>query len=370
MKKTTWWLAWVLLTVGCAVKGDADSFKPGELWPDDKGVHINAHGGGILYHKGTYYWFGEHKVGGTLGNTAQVGVHCYSSKDLYNWKDEGIALAVSEDADSDIVKGCIIERPKVIYNAKTGKFVMWFHLELKGKRYDAARAGLAVSDKVTGPYKYVRSLRPNAGSWPVNVTEDEKKDVASTGDKIRDAIAGKFMRRDFAGGQMSRDMTLFVDDDAKAYLIHSAEENCTLHISELSDDYQGFSGKWLRLFPGRENEAPAMFKKDGKYYLISSGCTGWSPNAARSAVADSIWGPWTELGNPCRGTEEQNKVTFESQSTYVLPVQGKPNAFIFMADRWRKKDAIDGRYVWLPVEWENEKPVLRWKDKWDLSVFK
>jgi len=54
-------------------------------WPDDNGVHINAHGGGILYHEGIYYWFGEHKVGGSIGNTAQVGVHCYRSTDLYNW---------------------------------------------------------------------------------------------------------------------------------------------------------------------------------------------------------------------------------------------------------------------------------------------
>ena len=73
------------------------SFKPGEVWLDDKGVHINAHGGGILRIGDTYYWFGEHKTEGSAGNLAQVGVHCYSSKDLYNWKDEGIALSVVLD---------------------------------------------------------------------------------------------------------------------------------------------------------------------------------------------------------------------------------------------------------------------------------
>lgn len=60
------------------------SFRPGEIWTDNNGAHINAHGGGILYDKGTYYWYGEHKVEGDAGNYAQVGVHCYSSKDLYN----------------------------------------------------------------------------------------------------------------------------------------------------------------------------------------------------------------------------------------------------------------------------------------------
>jgi len=90
-------------------------FHPGQLWPDNKGVNINAHGGGMLYQKGTYYWFGEHKM---AGNVAMVGLHCYSSKDLYNWKDEGISLAVSQDSTRDIAKGCVLERPNVIYNKK------------------------------------------------------------------------------------------------------------------------------------------------------------------------------------------------------------------------------------------------------------
>ncbi|MBW8780358.1 MAG: beta-glucanase, partial [Verrucomicrobia bacterium] len=81
------------------------------------------------------------------------------------------------------------------------------------------------------------------------------------------------------------------------------------------------------------------------------------------------WGPWTALGNPCRGTPSENATTFESQSTYVLPVPGRPGEFIYMGDRWRPKNAIDGRYIWLPVEWENNRPVLRWHAEWDLSVF-
>ena len=155
------------------------SFKSGELWLDDNGVHINAHGGGFLFQNGKYYWFGEHKIEGRKGNSAQVGVHCYSSKDLYNWKDEGIALKVSDDSTSDIAKGCILERPKVVYNAKTKKYVMWFHLELLHKGYSAARAGVAVSNKVTGPYQFIKSYRPNAGKLPYynNANEDEKDTI-------------------------------------------------------------------------------------------------------------------------------------------------------------------------------------------------
>lgn len=368
-----------LLMAGVAQAVEAlKGFQPGVLWLDNKGVHINAHGGGVLLHNGVYYWFGEHKIEGDAGNIAHVGVHVYSSEDLYSWKDEGIALSVSDDPKSDIVKGSVIERPKVIYNAKTGLFVMWFHLELKGKGYLAARSGLAVASKPAGPYTFVRSLRPDAGVWPINVTDAQKaglkeseKLAGSTfsGGPNKDTPKHNIMARDFAGGQMARDMNLFVDDDAKAYHIFASEENSTLHISLLSDDYQSHAGKWVRLFEHRWNEAPTLFKQGGRYWLISSGCTGWNPNAARLAVADSIWGPWTELGNPCAGSEQQKKNTFESQSTYVLPVAGKPGAFIFMADRWRPANAIDGRYIWLPIQFKNGQPVIEWQERWDLSVF-
>lgn len=284
----------------------------------------------MLFQNGTYYWFGEHKTEGEGGNVARVGVHCYSSTDLYNWKDEGIALSVSEDPASEIVKGCIIERPKVLYNATTKKYVMWFHLELKGHGYDAARCGVAVSDTAVGPYTYLKSFRPD--------------------------------------GQMSRDMTLFQDDDGTAYQICASENNQVTHINKLADDYLGTSGKFIWAFRWT-SEAPTIFKHNGKYYYIGSGCSGWAPNAAISAVADSMSGPWKGLGNPCRGTAWQNQRTFDSQSTYVLPVAGKPNAFIFMADRWRPSNAIDGRYVWLPIQFEDDKPILKWMPEWDLSFF-
>ncbi len=367
----------IFLLAACGVFAQQNTaFQPGEIWKDTNGTHINAHGGGILFHDGVYYWFGEHKTAGRGGNRANVGVSCYSSTDLYNWKNEGIALAVHEEGSgSDIEKGSVIERPKVIYNERTGKFVMWFHLELKGQGYDAARTALAVSDHITGPYSYVRSLRPNAGTWPVDfpekwknkkITEDE---LEAWSDEWKQEVAeGLFIRRDFEGGQMSRDMGLFVDDDGKAYHIHAAEENLTLHISELTDDYLDFTGKWSVMEPAGHNEAPAIFKHEGKYYMIASGCTGWDPNAARSFVADNIFGPWESLGNPAVGKDAD--LTFHSQSTFILPVQGKNGAFIFMADRWRPQNPIDGRYVWLPIQMESGRPILKWKDEWDLSVFK
>ncbi|NME70145.1 glycoside hydrolase family 43 protein [Flammeovirga aprica] len=374
------YLSLIALLFACTSEqeGKLKSFTPGQTWQDNNGVHINAHGGGILFHDNLYYWYGEHKIVGGAGNKAQVGVHVYSSKDLYNWKDEGIALAVDTvDMKSDIAKGAIIERPKVIYNKKTKKFVMWFHLELKDKGYDAARSGIAVADAATGPFTYVKSIRPNQKDWPINVQDFHKLPVADT---VKESYCGgkdclpshvdslNLLGRDYAVGQMARDMNLFVDDNGKAYHLYSSEENSTLHIAELSDDYLSHSGKFVRVFPNRYMEAPTIFKTSkGKYYFIGSDCTGWAPNAARSASADNIFGPWTELGNPCIG--EEAVTTFKSQSTYILPVQGKKDAFIYMGDRWTPENPIDGQYIWLPIQFKEDKIALEWKENWDLTVF-
>jgi beta-xylosidase len=166
---------------------------------------------------------------------------------------------------------------------------------------------------------------------------------------------------------MARDMTLFVDDDGTAYQIYASEDNGTLQVSQLTDDYLRPAGKYVRVLPGGFNEAPTIFKHAGKYYLITSGCSGWAPNAARLAVAESIWGPWKALGNPCVGKDAN--LTFHGQATYVLPVPSKPGAFIFMADRWQPENAIDGRHLWLPIQFKDGKPFIEWRDPWDLGFF-
>ena len=366
-----------ILFVLYSYKSDDNLFRPGKLWNDDKGIPINAHGGGILFNEGKYYWFGQFMVGGELGNSAQVGVSCYSSADLYDWKNEGIALKVVEnDLRNELAKGCILERPKVIFCKKTHKFIMWFHLELLGKGYSSARAAVAVSDNITGPYTYLKSFRPDAGFWPVNVQKCHFKRIKKN---VKKSYCGgenclpahpdtlNLLGRDFSEGQMSRDMSLFVDENDKAYLIYTSEENSTLHISLLTDDYLSTSGKYIRVFTGRYMEGAALCRLNGYYYIFASGCTGWEPNAARSARADSIFGEWKELGNPCVGAD--SAFTFHSQSSFILPVHGKNNALIFMADRWNGANAIDGRYVWLPVTFINDRPVIRWHEQWNLDVF-
>ncbi len=355
-------------------------FTPGKIWKDNNGKHINAHGGGIIKYGDKYYWYGENRP--MRGFTTEVGVEVYSSTDLMNWTDEGVALAVSEEAGSDIERGCIMERPKVVYCAKTGKFVMLFHLELKGKGYAAARVGFAVSDTPVGPFRFVRSLRPNAGIWPKDFNKkaikvakqqnpDDYKDWWTPAWRV--AIRkGMFLNRDFEGGQMSRDMTVYVDEDGKAYHLFSSEDNLTLHMAELTDDYMDYTGQYIRIAPGGQNEAPTIFKRDGKYWLIASGCTGWDPNEARMFWSESIWGPWTQVASPFEGgpaTLDNGKVfaankSFGTQGTYVLKLDDK---FIFMADIWHPRSLAMSRHVWLPIEFKTDgTPVIYWKDSWKL----
>lgn len=351
-----------MLIISTNVSGQVNLNKSGEKWLDTQGNQINAHGGGVLKVGEKYYWYGENRP--SRGFTTKVGVEVYSSDDLLNWKDEGVALSVSDTKGSDIENGCIMERPKVVYCEKTQKYVMMFHLELKGRGYQAARVGFAVSDTPVGPFTFIRSLRPNAGRWPANFTQEdiEKAKKLSTKDfkeswtkewyaAVND---GMFTARDIEGGQMSRDMTVYVDSDGKAYHIFAAEENLTLNLAELTDDYLDYTGKYIRIAPAGHNEAPAIFNSNGKYWLITSGCTGWEPNKARMFSADNIWGPWKKEDCPFVG--EGSEKTFGYQGTYILEFSGN---FIFMADMWRPNNLADSRYGWWIIDMSSGKPVIK-----------
>ena len=377
LKRILIFCVWGLVMAASVGAQSLERITPGQEWPDRKGEHINAHGGGLLFHEGKYYWYGENRP--ARGFTTEVGVEVYSSSDLMNWEDEGVALAVSEEAGHDIERGCIMERPKVVRNPKTGKFVMLFHLELKGKGYAAARVGFAESDSPVGPFRFIRSLRPNAGKWPTDFSRRDIRKAKKLKEadykewwtpEWREAIReGLLLARDVPGGQMSRDMTVYVDDDGKAYHIYSAEENLTLNLAERTDDYVDYTGGYVRIAPGGQNEAPTIFKRDGVYWMITSGCTGWAPNEARMFKAASLWGPWEQLPSPFVGKDA--KKSFHTQGTYIFKVEGTEDGFVFMADRWNPQSLKNSRHIWLPIDFEADgTPVIRWVDSWSPKEWK
>lgn len=245
-------------------------FHPGEVWNDTENAPINAHGGCVVFHNGTYYWFGEDRT-----KFESNGVSCYSSTDLYNWKRIGLALKTDgqprEDLN-DISQGRLFERPKVIYNPKTQKWVMWSHWEKSSSDYGAARVCVATSDRITGPYTLYKTFRPN--------------------------------------GNESRDQTLFVDSDGKAYHICSTEMNTNTNIALLREDYLEPEGTNQQVLKGQKCEAAAVFKWNNRYFGLFSGCTGWAPNPGRRAYTDNLMGEWQRNGQFCHRQDETNKLPY------------------------------------------------------------
>lgn len=300
---------------------------------DDRGRTVHAHGGQIVTADGRYYWIGEDR-------TERNKVSCYVSDDLKLWQFCNHILTVDSKAgkhsmvtdltmevseqEAEIGIGCNIERPKVIYNEKTKKFVMWMHWELPND-YREARCAVAVCDKIDGDYIYLGSFNPI--------------------------------------GFMSRDCTLFVDDDKSAYFISTARDNLDIHIYKLSEDYLSIDRLVRVLWPGQQREAPTMFKRHGYYYMLTSGCTGWFPNQSSYAWSKSIDGDWSmryDLGD-C--------TTYRSQPTCVIPKRNENTGereYWYLGDRWGGDgDAyFRSEYVLLPLRFISDTELsLDWMEE-------
>lgn len=317
---------------------NSESFKPGLHWPDNHGIHINAHGGGVIFFEGRYYWFGEHKLPDrSEAQIAGGGVHGYSSSDLYNWKDEGRVLTVDEtNPQSDIAAGCILERPKVIYNEPTKSFVMFFKLYPKGKGYEVGYVGVATATRPNGPFTY-RHRFLGCGS-----------------------------------PKGSGDFALVRDRSGAVYHLAVRKPDKVFCAGKLRDDYLFPAGEYFPV-EGIEThtEAPAIVTTAEGYYFFGSGSSSWNPNAARAFFATNLIGPYQSLGNPTIGVNPHNGLgpdkTFGGQISFVIPVAGKTNAYVAMFDLWKPEAPINGLYVWLPLQFDSGKPTIRWHSEWKLG---
>ncbi|WP_082104311.1 discoidin domain-containing protein [Demequina soli] len=436
-------------------KSADDYFQP--FWYDTDGRHIQAHGGQIVAvsadelgvdasdvvtgsedGRTVYYWYGEDRTNGYWNSP---GVAVYRSTDTMNWTYEGRALrsvaskgeltqpyfaslygTVDASGTPDTAKiddlnyylntqqaadyTSIFERPKVLYNAQTKKWVMWWHSDGRvtpgGSTYARSLAGVAVSDSPTGPFKLVGAYRMyNRASYQACTTA---------------AVPGQ-----------ARDMTVFQADDGTAYIVYSSEENRSLYIAKLDADYTNVehttttdsvgiqyseSGEYPYLFadgtahaPVRGQdfqivkecgvlEAPAMFEHGGKFYVVASGATGWDPNPQTYYTSDSILGSWIrgvkaddayenvaysaipEGGDGLLSVGDTRRTTFGSQSTNVLTLGD--GHYVYMGDRWDAGES-DSTYVWLPMTFgeggalEMRNPAAedptRWGDGWDASYW-
>lgn len=305
----------LLLLSGCATP---QTISPEARWLDNRGEQIQAHGGGILKYGNMYYWFGEDRTQGL--DRSKRYVSCYCSTDLAHWKFCNRVVQLSDP--EHLGWGWILERPKVFYNARTKKFVMYAHIDNGQYRY----AGVAVftCDSIAGDYKYLKSFRPL--------------------------------------GHESRDIGQFVDDDGTAYLISEDRPN-GFHIYKLSDDYLSVE-KEMCLIP-EHMEGGALVHYDGLYYVIGSSLSGWAPNPNRYATAASLEGPWSQFQN----IAPPETKTYGSQSTLLLKVTGKKQTtIIFMGDIWKPRALWDSRYLWMPVQIGDGKLWLPQPGEWTLNI--
>lgn len=331
--------AMLLTAIAVCVAGTVGAsglFKNGAPeWLDADGQSINCHCGGIFVENGVYWWYGEHRDATRRGHQCHTGIRCYSSSDLKTWKSHGVVLAVTDERDSPIGDGCMMERPKVLRSRSTGKYVMYFHQELPGQYYSAARTGIAVADRPEGPFRYVKGGRP---------------DPFKTGECV-----------------MARDQTLFRDDDGKTYHVFSTDDNATLMIAELTDDLLDYTGRAFRILPTEYNEAPALMKHDDWYYLLTSGTTGWAPNPARVHRARRLEGPWESVGNPCRGMNPLNGMsgarTWGGQSSHIFRV-ATTDAPVALFDILHEPSPDKSRYIMVPVGFDDDgRMILDWSDE-------
>ncbi len=340
------------------------SIYPGQLWLDTDGKRIQAHGGSVLYWEGAYYWYGENKEKTTGENKIwHWGVRCYKSTDLCNWTDCGLIIPPEpDDPTSSLHPHALMDRPHILYNKTTEKFVCW--LKIMHSDYTQSCTVLT-ADNLLGPYTKVREgLRPL--------------------------------------GMDAGDFDLCTDEHGKGYYFFERVHS-ELICAELAEDYTNVTGVYSTHFPQPYppfvREAPAHFVRKGKHYLFTSGTTGYLPNPSELAVADDFHGPYRVLGNP--HPTDQSNTSFHSQISCVFKVAGKEDLYIAMADRWLPRhmdipyervaniyksqfdptaetlendlfkgspDSPDNTsiadYVWLPLRFDGEMAYIDWLDSW------
>jgi hypothetical protein len=303
----------LVIALGCfTVQAAPVTITNDTQFRDTSGNIIHAHGGGMIKVGSTYYWFGEcRQSGGYLFDS----VKCYSSTDMKNWTFVRNALSRTSAAE---LNTCNIERPKVMYCPNTGQFVMWMHWE-NGTDYGQARCAVAYSTTVDGPYTYQGSFRPYQDQ---GVTDHGKP------------------------GYMSRDCTVFGDGNT-GYFMSAANENMDLHLYQLTSDFRNIATLATKLFVGQQREAPCLFKRGSYYLLLTSGCTGWTPNQAKYAYSTSLTSGWSGLVNI------GNSTTYNSQPAYVIPVSGTSDTtYLYLGDHWGDSFGAkpnDSKYTWLPL---------------------
>lgn len=325
-------VAWCVASLGWLAAEAGNIVNPDTHWSDTQGNRIEAHAAGMLQSPldGRWYWYGETKKTGT-----SAGVNCYSADTIAGpWSFEGQVFAQDMIRQGDSPGPFIVERPKVLYNNRTRRFVMWFHLDTD--RYKYRHVGVAQAEHPVGPWTYVHGMRPD--------------------------------------GIGSLDMSLFRDPlDSQAYFVRSCD-NRYVGISRLTEDYLNTTALISTYRPVREGMA-LLRHPNGTYYMMTSHLSGWNPNplVLLRAEGETLDDPrWVDMGNPTG-----SPTSFNSQPTYIVeytPAGGAPY-YVYMGDDWVHCPNADGTsgplinacYVWLPLRFCEHNVSMEFRGSWDLD---
>lgn len=299
------------------------SISNGTDWLDTDGNIIQAHGGGFIKVGNEFFWFGTDK---STSSNAFTSIKCYSSTDLVHWEFRNAVVTNATHKNiGDYVGNRVIERPKVIFNESTGKYVMWAHWDWS--HYGEAEAVVFQCDKIDGDYELVKHFRPY--------------------------------------NNMARDCGLYKKKDGTAYFFAAANENADMVMYKLTDDYLDVKEQVATLWPSSHRESPVIFESGGSSYFITSGTTGWDPNQGKYSTSSSVEGSWSGLIN------FGNNTTFDSQPTFIFPVEGTEGmTFIYCGDRWKDPGLKDSKYIWLPIQFTPNGIKIDYMSKWSIDIEK
>lgn len=315
MKRALTALLAIVLAATATAQGSWTTIRNGGLWHDDRGEVVQAHAPGFLRVGTRWYMIGEDR-----SHPWQPDVNMYSSEDLQHWRFEGKVIE-NGVTTPELGRTRFIERAKLLYNRKTGKYVIWCHWE--GEGYRASEAASFSCDSINGRYRLEWSGRPM--------------------------------------GVKSRDCNVFTDNDGKAWFISTTSENTDLGLFELSDDYLHAVGHTV-LLPGQRREAPAIVRVGKTYFMLSSACTGWAPNQCKLARSRHLGKGWSRLEDIGDAT------AFGTQAAAILTIEGsKQTTWLYVGDRWMDPDLPRSKTIIFPIRFEDGRCVFEYRDSFDIN---
>lgn len=291
------------------------TIQNGNLWRDDRGQTVQAHAPGFVRVGDIWYMCGEDR-----SNSWNPDVNLYSSIDLVHWKFEKKIIQNGVTSPS-LGSSRFIERPKLLYNARTGKYLVWCHWEQSN--YGASEAACFECDSVNGAYQMIWSGRP---------------------------LSIK-----------SRDCNVFQDNDGTAWFISTIDENQHLGLFKFSDDYHK-AVSWTQLFTGQRREAPAIVRVGDRYFMFNSACSGWDPNQCKMSHSTDITSGWTSLTNVGNG------IAYDTQAAAIIEIKGtKATTYLYVGDRWQDPDLPNTKTIIFPISFNGTNCNFAYHERFDIN---